>query len=149
VNVPFGGAVAIADTSAVVHANHHAVRDEIVAALQSGQLVTCSMVTFELLYAAPNASAFDAVERAQAVLRDIPVTSSVQRAAIGALRELAQLGAGNHRVTPADALIAAAAAEAGMSVLHYDHHFDRLASVLNFNSIWLASPGTLETHTSV
>jgi len=59
-------------------------------------------------------------------------------------RDLASDGPGQHRVPLADALIAAAAQDAGVEVLHYDHHYDRLAQVLNFESVWIASPGTLE-----
>jgi predicted nucleic acid-binding protein len=33
-----------------------------------------------------------------------------------------------------DALVAAAAADRGFGVLHYDHHFDGLATVLGFAS---------------
>jgi predicted nucleic acid-binding protein len=40
-------------------------------------------------------------------------------------------------------LIATAAQEAGVGVLHYDHHFDRLAEVLHFTSVWLAPAGSL------
>jgi hypothetical protein len=28
-------------------------------------------------------------------------------------------------------------------VLHYDHHFDRLATVLGFASQWIAAPGSI------
>jgi hypothetical protein len=44
---------------------------------------------------------------------------------------------------PTRALIAAAAQEAGLGVLHYDHHYDRLAEVLSFASRWAAAPGSL------
>jgi hypothetical protein len=40
-------------------------------------------------------------------------------------------------------LIAAAAQDAGIGVLHYDHHYDRLAEVLHFPSVWIAPPGGL------
>jgi hypothetical protein len=40
-------------------------------------------------------------------------------------------------------LIAAAAQEAAVGLLHYDRHFDRLAEVLHFRSVWLAPAGTL------
>jgi predicted nucleic acid-binding protein len=43
-----------------------------------------------------------------------------------------------------DALIAAAAAERGFAVLHYDQHFDRLATVLSFTSQWIAEPGSID-----
>jgi predicted nucleic acid-binding protein len=42
-----------------------------------------------------------------------------------------------------DALVAAAAADRGYGVLHYDEHFDRLASVLGFASQWIAPRGSI------
>jgi predicted nucleic acid-binding protein len=139
----FGGGVLIADTSVWQRANHPDLRTPWVAALRAGTIATCSSVTLELLYSTRNAEEFRAVEADQALLRDVPVTVSVQRAAIGALRTLAALGPRQHRVPLADALIAAAAQEAGLGVLHYDHHYDRLAEVLSFTSRWAAPPGTL------
>jgi hypothetical protein len=41
-------------------------------------------------------------------------------------------------------LIAAAAQDVGVDVLHYDRHYDRPAQALRFNSIWIAPAGTLE-----
>lgn len=40
-------------------------------------------------------------------------------------------------------LIAAAAAEAGVGVLHYDADYDTLATVLRFESRWIAPRGSL------
>lgn len=51
--------------------------------------------------------------------------------------------AGWHRVRVPDALIAAAASERGFGVLHYDQHFDRLATVLPFASQWVAPQGAI------
>jgi predicted nucleic acid-binding protein len=70
-----------------------------------------------------------------------PGVTPVQRAAIGALRALAEIAPRHHRVALADALVAAAAQEAGLGVLHYDHDYDRLAEVLSFRSCWAAPPG--------
>ncbi len=139
----FGGGVYLADTSARARAHHPAVRDEWAAALRSRQIATCSITTLELLYAARNADEVLELEDDEATLRDIPVSISVQRAAIAALRQLSRKGAGYHRVKLPDALIAAAAQQAGTGVLHYDHHYDRLAEVLNFDSHWIAAPGSL------
>jgi predicted nucleic acid-binding protein len=141
---PFGGKVLIADTSAWARASHPLIRDRWAATLRGKQIATCSIVTLELLYAARDARELATVEAEQALLRDVPVTISAQRAAAGALRDLASDGPGQHRVPLADALIAAAAQDAGVEVLHYDHHYDRLAQVLNFESVWISSPGTLE-----
>jgi predicted nucleic acid-binding protein len=136
--------VLIADTSAWVRASHPLVRDRWAQALRGGQVATCSIVTLELLYSARNAEELAAIEAEQALLREVPVAVSAQRAAIGSLRELATGGPGQHRVPLADALIAAAAQDAGVDVLHYDRHYDRLARVLGLVSVWIAPAGSLE-----
>jgi predicted nucleic acid-binding protein len=141
---PFGGKVLIADTSARARASHPLVRDLWATALRGRQIATCSIVTLELLYSARDEREFTIIEAEQALLRDVPVAASAQRAAIGALRDLASNGPGQHRVPLADALIAAAAQDAGVDVLHYDHHYERLAQVLHFTSVWIAPPGALE-----
>lgn len=59
---------------------------------------------------------------------------------MGTSREIAP----NHRGIPAaDCLIAAAAGARGFAVLHYDGHFDRLAPILAFESVWIAQAGTI------
>ncbi|MDQ6776168.1 MAG: PIN domain-containing protein [Actinomycetota bacterium] len=98
----------------------------------------------ELLYDAPNRERVEAVASALAGLREAPVTRSVTDAAISAVRGLAaHSSAGAHRVRVPDALVAAAAAERGCGVLHYDQHFDRLASELGFTSQWVAPAGSI------
>lgn len=67
-------------------------------------------------------------------------------AALGAMGELAAHSVGYHRISPPDYLIAAAAQDAGIGVLHYDHDFDRLAEVMNFESRWIAQPGSVNGH---
>jgi predicted nucleic acid-binding protein len=140
---PYGGAVLIADTSARVRTHQPSLRREWNAAVTADQIVTCSIVTMELLFAARDADGVAQTEKVESTLRQAPVTASVQRAAIGAVRELARRGAGAHRIPPPDILIAAAAQETGIGVLHYDRHYDRLTDVLNFASVWIAPPGSL------
>lgn len=140
---PLGGAVVLADKSAVKRARHPSVRQEVAAASNASQIVTCSVVTLEVMYSARNREELEDLEATQSSLRDIPMTDSIHRAALTAVRELARRGAGYHRVPVPDVLIAAAAQEAGIGVLHYDHHFDRLAKVLHFRSVWLAPAGSL------
>lgn len=140
---PYAGAVLIADTSARVRTHLPTLREKWEAAVKADQIVTCSIVTMELLFAARDADSVAQTEQVQATLRQAPVTVSVQRAAIGAVSELAQRGPGAHRIPPPDILIAAAAQEAGIGVLHYDRHYDRLTEVLNFDSVWIAPPGSL------
>jgi predicted nucleic acid-binding protein len=102
-------------------------------------------VTLELLYDAPDRKHVEDVAVALAGLQQAPITRTVTNAAIAAMRELAAHGAaGAHRVRVPDALIAAAAAERGCAVLHYDRHFDQLATVLSFTSQWVAEPSSID-----
>lgn len=119
------------------------MRDAWAHALRAGQIATCAITTLELLRVPRTIDELLATEAGLAQLRDIPVSVSVQRAAITALRDLAATGPLHHRVPLPDVLIAAAAQDAGVAVLHYDHHYDRLAEVLTFESRWLAPPGSL------
>jgi predicted nucleic acid-binding protein len=140
---PYGGIILIADTSARIRTNEPSIQERWTAAVHADQIATCSIVTMELLFSARDAEGVVETERVEATFRQVPVSVSVQRAAIGAVRKLSEKGAGYHRVPPPDALIAAAAQDAGIGVLHYDRHFDRLAEVLHFQSVWIAPPGSL------
>lgn len=134
----------VVDTSAWARAASPAVSSTWKAAAESGDLVTCPIVTLELLFDARDREAVEAVAAGCAAMRQAPITRSVTDAAILAVRELAERGAaGSHRVRVPDALIAAAAAELGYGVLHYDRHFDRLADVLGFHSQWVAPQGSV------
>ncbi len=75
-------------------------------------------------------------------MREAPLDRPVAQAAAAALRELTATGPLHHRVPITDALIAAAAAERGVGVSHYDEHFDRLAAVLGFESRWIVARGS-------
>lgn len=109
----------------------------------ANDVATCAIVTLERLYSARDVREFAQVELSESQTRPIPLTRSIVQAAIGALRDLSEESDGYHRVKATDALIAAAAQEAGADVVHYDRHFDRLSEVLEFESVWLAPAGSL------
>lgn len=73
----------------------------------------------------------------------IEIDSEVERMALQAQRELAEIG--HHRLAPIDVMIAACAHRAEAGVLHYDGDYDILAehTSLMFESEWLAPSGTL------
>ncbi len=133
----------VADTSAWARASHPDVAPQWTNAAHAGDLIGCPIITLELLYDARDGESVETAAAALAGLRQAPITRTVTDAAISAIRALAAQGApGAHRVRVPDALIAAAAAERGFAVLHYDQHFDRLATVLNFTSQWITDPGS-------
>lgn len=134
----------VADTSAWARASNPDVAPNWKEAATAGDLVGCPVVTLELLYDASDQERVEIVATSLAGLRQAPITRSVTDAAISAVRELAARGsAGAHRVRVPDALLAAAAAERGFGVVHYDEDFDRLATVLGFASQWVAPAGSI------
>lgn len=135
----------MADTSAWARAAAPEVARLWREAAEAGELIGCPVVTLELLYDARDRDQVEKVATAVGGLREAPLSRSVTDAAVWALRQLAEAGsAGWHRVRVADALVAAAASERGFGVLHYDHHFDRLATVLDFSSQWVAPEGSID-----
>lgn len=141
----YGGGSFIADTSAWGRATAQSVAAEWRRAAECRQHATCPIVTLELLHSARDGAGFDTRAAELAVLRDIPISRSVTNAALGAYRALAHRQPLLHRsVQLADLLIAAAAADPNVGVLHYDADYDTLAEVLSFESRWIAPPGTLD-----
>lgn len=132
------------DASAAARAARPQVREWWSAGLRAGRLLTTPPLIAELLYGARNRRDFDALERELAALPPARFPGSLWVVARGATRALAAKQSGYHRVSIADALIAAAAQENAAGVLHYDRHYDRLAEVLIFESRWIAPAGTLD-----
>jgi len=73
----------------------------------------------------------------------IAIDAEVERLAMRAQRELAEIG--HHRLAPMDVIIAACAHRAEAGVLHYDGDYDVLVerTTLEFESVWLSPPGSL------
>lgn len=118
--------------------------DEWLEALNADRIVLCAVVYLELLYSARTRADVEQLDAELAHLRDIPITRGTLAASKRAMLELSARGSdGHHRVPPQDVIIAACAAEHGCAVLHYDAHYDRLADVLAFQSIWVAPRGTI------
>lgn len=143
-SAPYEGRIFIADKSAWERASDAGVRDEWSEALLQGQIATCPIVKFELLFSARSGADYDQLDANLSALRDIPISRSVTNAALSAMRQLAHRNPPEHR-TPKipDTLIAAAAQDGSVGVLHYDHHFDLLAEVLSFESRWISPPGSI------
>jgi predicted nucleic acid-binding protein len=142
-DAPWGGRTYVADTSAWARAKH--IEREWDVALRRGQVATCEMVVFELLFSERDGEGFDRRAASLDRLVQAPVTPEVLSSAREAFRELAHRHPLFHRsVTVPDLVVASAAATAGLGVLHYDADFDTLAEVLPFESRWIAPRGSLD-----
>ena len=136
------GAPLLADKSAWARVGHYA--DAWLDALDADRIVSCAVLHLELLYSARTRADVEQLDADLAHLRDVPITRGTLVAAKRAMLDLAGRGSDeHHRVPPQDAIIAACAAEHGCAVLHYDAHYDRLAGVLGFESVWSAPRGTI------
>jgi predicted nucleic acid-binding protein len=141
--VAYGGGAYIADKSAWEMARQPSIAAEWAQALHNGQIATCAITKLEILFSTRSAAEFEAWSEALSALHDIPITRTVCAAALSAMGTLASRSAGFHRIPLPDYLIAAAAEDAGIGVLHYDRHFDRLEEVFGFESRWIAPAGSV------
>jgi predicted nucleic acid-binding protein len=138
---PYGsGEPLVFDTSAWNRQSNPSVLARWLATEEADLLAVCPVVALELLAGARNEEKFVNLDRTLAALPAAHITRSAGTAAIGASRELR----GERRLPAADYLIAAAAAERGAGVLHYDRHFDILCRALGIESVWIAEPGSID-----
>lgn len=132
----------LADTSAWMQARRDPkARALLLAAIERGDVCWCWPVRYELTIDARGPEAIAAVEASLDGLREIPVDRGVQRAVIATMRELADTGShGAHRFPLTDLTVAAAAQRAGVDILHFDQHLQRLGEHLEVAAFWISSP---------
>jgi predicted nucleic acid-binding protein len=107
------------------------------------EVAVCLPLVLETGYSAQSAARYRSLMDRFDELPRIEIDRKVERMALRAQRELAEVG--HHRLAPMDVMIAACAHSAEAGVLHYDGDYDILAerTSLTFESVWLAPPGTL------
>lgn len=112
--------------------------------LEAGEIATCDIVRLELLEGV-HSSQYAQRRQGLEALDTCLITPTVCERAREIQAKLAALRTDYHKgVRPADLLIAAAAEEAGVAVLHYDSHFERIAEVSRQPMSWLAPKGSLK-----
>ncbi|HEV3319689.1 MAG TPA: PIN domain-containing protein [Solirubrobacteraceae bacterium] len=138
---PYGfGESLVFDTSAWNRQRDPRVAARWLVTAELDMLLVCPVVALELLSSAPDEEAFIDLDRTFVNMPQASLTRAAGTAAIGASRDLK----GKRRLPAADYLIAAAAAERGAGVLHYDRHFDPLCGALGIESVWIAEPGSID-----
>jgi predicted nucleic acid-binding protein len=117
--------------------------DELADALEAGDIATSLPFLLEAGYSARNLREHDELLTDLLALPQLRIDEDVEQRAVDAQRQLARVG--HHRLQPVDLLVAAIADRHRVGVLHYDHDYDVLAEKtdLDFESVWLAPPGTL------
>ena len=111
-------------------------------AVQADLVATCDPVILELLRSSRSTAAFTRQSELLGLLPTVPVGHQAFRRARQVQASLAE--SGKHRgVPPVNLLIAAAAEQAGLPLLHYDHDFDLIAGVTGQRCSWLLPAGSL------
>lgn len=133
----------VLDTSAWMRARHPTAIERWTALLRSDRLRVTPVTRLEILFTARSGDGFDELTDQLSALRATRLTGSVLTAAEQAMQMLAHRSHGAHRLPLVDFIVAATAQDAGAAVLHYDRDYDTLAEVMEFESVWLAPPGSL------
>ncbi|MGH9154211.1 MAG: PIN domain nuclease [Acidimicrobiales bacterium] len=136
-------AVYLADKSALTRRDTRPqVRDVVEPLLLAGRIATCGIVDLELLYSAPDPATYAELAEALRAMPRVPVTDAAVDRAIEVQGGLAARSV--HRSVPLpDLLIAACAESAGLTVLHYDADYDRIASVTGQPVQWVVPRGSV------
>ena len=137
-----GAGPVLADTSAWMQGRRDAkARDLLLGAIDRGDVFWCWPVRYELMVDARGPDGVAAVEHALETLREVPVDRSVQRAVLATMRELAATGShGAHRFPLTDLAVTVAAQDAGIGILHFDQHLERLGDHLDVAAHWISDP---------
>lgn len=137
-----GTGTVLADTSAWMQARRDSkARGLMVDAVERGDVCWCWPVRYELMVDARGPDGIAVVERTLEGLREVPVDRAVQRTVLATMRELAASGShGAHRYPLADLAVAAAAQDAGVGILHFDQHLERLGDHLGIEARWTSDP---------
>lgn len=118
------------------------VREALAPRMEAGEVATCGVVDLEILYSASSPAHYAAgAER----LRDMPRVPITEACVERALEVQGMLAArSQHRgVSLPDLLVAACAERAGLTVLHYDRDFDRIAKLTGQPTKWIVPRGSV------
>jgi predicted nucleic acid-binding protein len=133
----------LADKSALARRQTRAeVREALDPLLLTGEIATCGIIDLELLYSATSPATYKALAAALQGMPRIPLEEITVERALEVQAKLAQRS--QHRAVPLpDLLIAACAEHAGLTVLHYDADYERIAKLTKQTVQWIVPRGSV------
>lgn len=132
----------LVDKSALARMRLPRVRARLGPLIESGDAATCSIVDLEVLFSARNHEEHERIRgRRRLAYVQVPLTQQVFDRVVEVQGELARRN--RHRLPIPDLVLAAAAEAAGLTVLHYDRDFDRIAEATGQPMEWVVPKGTL------
>lgn len=132
----------LVDTSILKRLGRLEVRQVIEPLAISGQLARASVSDLEVGYSARNAQEWDDLVGALSAFDLVETSVTHVRRALQVQRLLAQSSQRGRKIP--DLLIAAAAEERDLIVLHYDADFDRISTLTGQRTRWVVPAGSIE-----
>ncbi len=132
----------LVDTSVLKRLGHAEVRKVVEPLATGGQLGRPRICDLEVGYSARNVEEWDQFVAALDAFDAVETTAAHVRRALQVQRLLAQRSQRGRKIP--DLLIAAAAEELDVAVLHYDADFDLIAKVTDQRCQWVVPAGSVE-----
>lgn len=130
------------DTSVVKRLGRAEVRNVVEPLAGAGELGRPTICDLEVAYSARNATEWDNLVGALDAFDAVETTAAHVHRALQVQRLLAQRSQRGRKIP--DLLIAAAAEQLDVDVLHYDADFDLIASVTGQRCQWVVPAGSVE-----
>ena len=132
----------LVDTSALKRLRHDEVRGVIQPLAERGELGRPSICDLEVGFSARNAAEWDELLTALDAFARVETSAAHVARALQVQRLLAERSKRGRKMP--DLLVAAAAEELSISVLHYDADFDLIAEVTGQASQWVVPAATID-----
>ena len=131
----------LVDKSALARLRHPTVAERLAPLFLNGLVATSPIIDLEVLYSARSYRHYGDILVERRSLPSYAVNEEVTERAVQVQHMLAKRG--QHRVPLPDLMIASVAEVNGLTVLHYDADFDRIAAVSNQPCEWVVPRGSI------
>lgn len=131
----------LADTSVLTRIDAMSIRQVLEPMIQLGMVGRATISDLEIGFSARSGEEWDKLTTALEIMALVPTTTEHLLRARQVQRLLAAQGLRGRKVP--DLLIAAAAEERGLIVLHYDADFDHIAQVTGQATEWIVPRGSV------
>ena len=131
----------LVDTSVLTRLREPTVRAALEPLTAKGQVARAGISDLEIGYSARTSIEWDSFQEALEAFQLVETDAGHVRRARQVQRLLAARSQRGRKIP--DLLVAVAAEEAGLEVLHYDADFDRIAAVTGQSCVWVVPPGSV------